>query len=244
MTSPSSTRRTSSERAICTTTAARSPFIPRLIKPGAVWSHPLRNQWMSVATSLRRSEPPTNLRSSYCSLAHGQILVDKFLEPSVVEDLVEDPGSAGLDDAETLIVQFAVKVADDASTITEADIDRLRTAGFSDRDIFDVVLAAAARCFFSKVLDATGTLADAVLPRDGSGASGRAHRGSAHRQRILRFLFCSGCFLTRICQCRFVCWEHGHGRGFPTIRWMGFSVSLFSGVAVFYAEICKLVDRC
>ena len=101
------------------------------------------------------------LRSTYCSLAHGQILVDKFLEPSVVEDLVEDPASAGLDQVETLIVQFGAKVAEDATTITESDIDRLRSAGLSDRDIFDVVLAAAARCFFSKVLDATGTLADA-----------------------------------------------------------------------------------
>ncbi|HEX2405394.1 MAG TPA: peroxidase, partial [Acidimicrobiia bacterium] len=98
---------------------------------------------------------------TYCSLAHGQILVDKFLEPSVVEDLVEDPASAGLDQVETLIVQFGAKVAEDATTITESDIDRLRSAGLSDRDIFDVVLAAAARCFFSKVLDATGTLADA-----------------------------------------------------------------------------------
>lgn len=136
--------------------------------------HPAAYQaWRGLVASIakpmdeRRYELATfgvanHLRSTYCSLAHGQILVDKFLDPSVVEDLVENPDSAGLDDAETLIVQFAVKVADDASTITEADLDRLRTAGFSDRDIFDVVLAAAARCFFSKVLDATGTLADAV----------------------------------------------------------------------------------
>ncbi|MET0696017.1 MAG: peroxidase [Acidimicrobiia bacterium] len=102
------------------------------------------------------------LRSSYCSLAHGQVLVDKFLEPSVVEVLVEDPGSAGLDDADTLIVQFAAKVAEDASVISQGDIDRLRDAGLSDRDILDVVLAAAARCFFSKVLDATGTLPDSI----------------------------------------------------------------------------------
>ena len=102
------------------------------------------------------------LRSSYCSLAHGQVLVDKFLEPSVVEVLVEDPGSAGLDDADTLIVQFAAKIAEDASAISGGDIDRLRYAGLSDRDILDVVLAAAARCFFSKVLDATGTLADSI----------------------------------------------------------------------------------
>jgi hypothetical protein len=29
--------------------------------------------------------------------------------------------------------------------------------------VFNIILAAAARCFFSKVLDATGTLADPVL---------------------------------------------------------------------------------
>jgi hypothetical protein len=53
-------------------------------------------------------------------------------------------------------------VADEATSITEEDIGRLRSVGLSDRDILDVILAAAARCFFSKVLDATGTLADSV----------------------------------------------------------------------------------
>jgi hypothetical protein len=35
--------------------------------------------------------------------------------------------------------------------------------GFSDADVFNVILVSAARCFFSKVVDATGTLPDAVL---------------------------------------------------------------------------------
>jgi hypothetical protein len=46
--------------------------------------------------------------------------------------------------------------------VTEADIDRLRALGCDDREIFDVILAAAARSFFSKVLDATGTLPDSA----------------------------------------------------------------------------------
>ena len=41
------------------------------------------------------------------------------------------------------------KVVDDATSIEQADIDRLRALGLSDQDILDVVLAAAARCFFS-----------------------------------------------------------------------------------------------
>jgi uncharacterized peroxidase-related enzyme len=102
------------------------------------------------------------LRSSYCSLAHGKILVEKFLEPSVVRELMQDPETSGLDRAEALVVELAAKVADEATSITEEDIGRLRSVGLSDRDILDVILAAAARCFFSKVLDATGTLADSV----------------------------------------------------------------------------------
>jgi hypothetical protein len=50
----------------------------------------------------------------------------------------------------------------DATAIEQADIDRVRALGrLSDADILDVVLAAAARCFFSKALDALGAEPDA-----------------------------------------------------------------------------------
>ncbi|MDX6492227.1 MAG: hypothetical protein QOH02_162, partial [Gaiellaceae bacterium] len=53
------------------------------------------------------------------------------------------------------------KVAADTTEVTEADIQRLRDLGLSDPEIFDVVLAAAARCFFSKAVDAVGVQPDA-----------------------------------------------------------------------------------
>ena len=40
-------------------------------------------------------------------------------------------------------------------------MDRLRSLGLTDAEIMDVVLAAAARCFFSKTLDGLGVQADA-----------------------------------------------------------------------------------
>jgi alkylhydroperoxidase family enzyme len=58
-------------------------------------------------------------------------------------------------------MDLAAKVARDATSVTQADIDRLRDLGLSDADVLDVVLAATARCFFSKTLDALGTPADA-----------------------------------------------------------------------------------
>jgi uncharacterized peroxidase-related enzyme len=104
----------------------------------------------------------SRLRSTYCSLAHGKILADKFYGPEQVRDIIVSPETSALDEVDTLIFGFAAKVADDATTVSEHDIERLRAAGLSDREILDVVLAAAARSFFSKVLDATGTLADSV----------------------------------------------------------------------------------
>ena len=100
------------------------------------------------------------LRSSYCSLAHGKILAERFLDPDAVRDLAGG-GAGGLDEPETAVMDFAAKVARDACSITEHDVQRLRDAGLSDREIFDVAVAAAARCFFSKTLDAVGALPDA-----------------------------------------------------------------------------------
>jgi hypothetical protein len=52
-------------------------------------------------------------------------------------------------------------VAEDATAVRQEDVDRLRSLGLSDAEILDVVLTAAMRAFFSKVLDGVGALADA-----------------------------------------------------------------------------------
>jgi alkylhydroperoxidase family enzyme len=102
------------------------------------------------------------LRSSYCALAHGSVLLDKgFLEPEALQAVVSDHGGAGLDEVDVAVMDLAAKVARDALTVEQADVDRLRSLGLSDQDILDVVLAAAARCFFSKVLDSLGAEPDA-----------------------------------------------------------------------------------
>jgi hypothetical protein len=50
----------------------------------------------------------------------------------------------------------------DATSVEAEDLERLRGLGLSELEIMDVVLAAAARCFFSKTLDALGVQPDAV----------------------------------------------------------------------------------
>jgi len=77
-----------------------------------------------------------------------------------VRDIVIDHHAAGLEEAELAIMELAEKVVDDATAVIPADIERLRELGLSDLEILDVVLAAAARCFWSTVLDALCVEAD------------------------------------------------------------------------------------
>ena len=107
----------------------------------------------------------TAMRSSYCSLVHGNILATGYYPAEQVVSIAGDGDETGaaLDAADTAVVRFARKVAEEAEQITPEDVGELRRLGFSDADVFNVILAAAARCFFSKVLDATGTLPDAAL---------------------------------------------------------------------------------
>jgi alkylhydroperoxidase family enzyme len=93
----------------------------------------------------------TELRSSYCALAHGQVLLEKFgVAPG-------DP----LDERDQAVQRFARKVVRDATSVTQGDVDELRQQGLNDDEIFAVILAAAARSFFSKALDAAGVQPDA-----------------------------------------------------------------------------------
>ncbi len=135
-------------------------------RPGVYAAWRQLNGAIKANMDLRRYELATvaaarRLRSSYCMLAHGSILADKFLDPGEVCALVADPEAAELGPEERAVMDLADQVARDATAVTQADIDRLRTLGLSDAEIVDVVLAAAARCFFSKTLDALGAEPDA-----------------------------------------------------------------------------------
>lgn len=102
------------------------------------------------------------LRSSYCSLAHGTVLQEQVLSPVQLTAVAADFTAADLAPSEVAMMAFAGQIARDATAITAADIDQLRDHGFSDAEIFDLAATAAARCFFSKLLDALGAEPDAV----------------------------------------------------------------------------------
>jgi len=132
----------------------------------------VRDGWIALLKSIRASLPERTyelatlaaaraLRSSYCSLAHGRVLADKVFDAPTVTAIARDARESPLEPRERAMMAFAEKVAVQADRITAADVEGLRAHGYRDEEIFDVAATAAARCFFSKLLDALGIQADA-----------------------------------------------------------------------------------
>ncbi len=116
--------------------------------------------------SLRRYELATlaaarALRSSYCSLAHGQVLATKVFDAPTVTTIARGDDDTSIEPAEVAMMRFVDKMVRHADQIGAADVDALRTHGYADEEIFDIAATAAARCFFSTLLDALGVQADA-----------------------------------------------------------------------------------
>ena len=99
--------------------------------------------------------------NSACSLAHAKVLQDNFYSCDEIMDIATTDGKQVLSDKEQAIVKFAKLVVGDANDISAEDVESLRSAGLSEAEIFDVVITAAARCFFAKINDALGVLVDA-----------------------------------------------------------------------------------
>jgi uncharacterized peroxidase-related enzyme len=134
----------------------------------------VRESWAALLKSIQSNLPVRSyelatlaaaraLRSSYCSLAHGSVLAEKVFDAAAVTAIMKGVPGSPLEPRERAMMAFAEKVVLNADRITAADVEALRSHGYQDEEIFDVAAAAAARCFFSKLLDALGIQADSAF---------------------------------------------------------------------------------
>jgi uncharacterized peroxidase-related enzyme len=97
--------------------------------------------------------------SAACRLAHGQKSL-KYIDAAELERIARDFRTAGLPPEEVAMMEFAERLSRDSAAMTEQDAATLRAHGFSDREIVDIALAAAARNFYSRALHALGVEPD------------------------------------------------------------------------------------
>ena len=96
------------------------------------------------------------IKCSAWTVSNGAVLRSKFFGPKQVEAIVRDYHNAGLEPAEVALMAFSEKITLHAYKITHQDIDELRSHGFSDEEILDIVLTVGFRNFISRVMEALG----------------------------------------------------------------------------------------
>ena len=99
-----------------------------------------------------------HLRSTYCSQVYSQRLLALGESKETLLAIQRGTHTDALSERDMAMLAYAEKVTVAADRISQSDIDRLRAFGFSERNIFDIALAASFRCMLSKLVDATGAL--------------------------------------------------------------------------------------
>lgn len=100
-----------------------------------------------------------SLGDSYCALAWGKKLA-VAADPSAAAAVLQATENDGLTARDQALSVWARKVARNPNDTTAQDVEALRAAGFSEREIFEATAFVAFRLAFSTINDALGIKPD------------------------------------------------------------------------------------
>ena len=108
----------------------------------------LEREMIAVAVSAHN-------RCYYCLVAHGSAVRELSGDPPLGELMVMNYRAARLSKRERAMLDFAVKLTAEPWLVDEEDRERLRRAGFKERDIWDIAAAAGFFNMTNRVASAT-----------------------------------------------------------------------------------------
>jgi uncharacterized peroxidase-related enzyme len=115
----------------------------------------LEREMIAVAVSSQN-------RCYYCLTAHGATVRQYSGNPLLGEQIVMNYRVARLNRRQRAMLDFAVKLTASPWSVEEADRERLRRAGFSDRDIWDISSVAGFFNMSNRVASASDMRPNAV----------------------------------------------------------------------------------
>jgi len=122
---------------------------------GASGLSKLEREMIAVAVSSQN-------RCYYCLTAHGAAVRQYSGNPLLGEHLVMNYRAARLSKRQRAMLDFAVKLTASPWSVEEADRERLRRAGFADRDIWDISAVVGFFNMSNRVASATDMRPNAV----------------------------------------------------------------------------------
>jgi uncharacterized peroxidase-related enzyme len=146
-------------------------FVPNVLRVYAIRPRHLR-LWNEFYDDLMRGESgltkaqremiavvvsATN-RCHYCIVSHSAALRKLTGDPILVEQVQTNHAYAKVEPKERAMLDFAVKLTEQSHRCTEADVEALREAGWTDEDIMDIAEVAAMFNFTNRLASGLGWL--------------------------------------------------------------------------------------
>ena len=97
----------------------------------------------------------------YCVIAHGAILRIRAKNPVIADQIAVNYRKADITPRQRAMLDFAMKVSQQANTVSEADFAEVAAHGFSDDDIWDIAAIAAFFALSNRLANVT-----AMRPND------------------------------------------------------------------------------
>jgi len=144
-------------------------FVPNVLRVYAIRPRHLR-LWNDFYNDLMRGESGLTKaqremiavvvsaanRCHYCVVSHSAALRKLTGDPVLVEQLATNHAYARVEPKERAMLDFAVKLTERPSSCTEADVEALRGAGWTDEDVMDIAQVAAMFNFTNRLASGLG----------------------------------------------------------------------------------------
>jgi uncharacterized peroxidase-related enzyme len=128
----------------------------------------LRTQLAAQSTLPKREQAvmvvamASTLGDAYCSLAWGKTLAQETSAQAAAA-VVNGTAETSLTARDRALAEWTRKITRDPNSTTADDVEQLRAAGLSDKEIFEATVFVAFRLAFSTVNDALGVTPDTKL---------------------------------------------------------------------------------
>lgn len=93
---------------------------------------------------------------AYCIAAHSAALRKLTRDPALADQIAVDHGTADLPGRMKAALDYAVKLTRSPQTMTESDVEQLRTEGWSDEDVMDIAEVTAMFNFSNRLASGLG----------------------------------------------------------------------------------------
>ena len=92
----------------------------------------------------------------YCTTHHSEALSNYLKDLAAIQAIKTDFGTAPIGPKEKAMLAYAVKLTKTPAAMNDADVGKLRQAGFSDSDILDITFVASYFNFVNRLVLSLG----------------------------------------------------------------------------------------